>query len=201
MENDKILVRKRIVKSKTEAHFVLRVLCDTGETESLRQGIGLCLSGLNNPQIDDLFERYPDLLQQYGVKEMLEGGITIAGYTEEEIKAAGLLSGVQMVLLFYIEIREQKDNVENMEEMLRYILGSVSCGGWIDGTLQLVTGIVGTDYYERFQDRIATMGNDVRQLENLAHDPILHPHINLMTWFCLVRLFLESVYTLYDIDN
>jgi len=201
MESNNDDGQKRLVKSKADARFTLDILLQEADRENLKSGISTLLCKLENPRVNALFERYPDLLQEYGAEEMLTGNIAISGTSAHEIKTAGLLSCLQATLLFCAELKAYPNADEQYKDMLEYLLRSIACEDFIREMLLMVVGVVGADYYAIFRKKIDALGVGPEEIYSLENDPELQEHLDLMTWFCLVRLFLESVYVYFEIDN
>ena len=188
---------KKLVESAEQAKRVLDMLLPDSQ-KNLENGISELLCKLKNPKIDLLLDRYPDLLQEYGLEELLSGDPEIADTDIQDVKIAGLLSCLQLLMHFCYELKENL-NPNNMSfESLRYILNSIACSRFVHELLLVVISVVGTDYYQKFQQRIQNLDFDLQSALELESDPELQEHTDLMAWFALVRLFLESVYTYFN---
>lgn len=201
MKKNKNNNQKKIIKTTADAQLALDILLQDVERKNIQNGIFAFLDKLENPRVNDLFERYPDLLQEYGLEETLNGTAAISGNSSTEIKTAGLLSGLQMILLFYADLSAHPNDEGQRKQMLQYMLKSIACGDFVGEILLMVIDVVGADYYLNFRNKIDDLEVDLEQLNALTDDPELQEHLDLMTWFCLVRVFLESVYVLYDTAN
>lgn len=183
-----------IITSKADAQFTLDLLLQDADRKNLERGIYTFLGKLKNPRVNDLFERYPDLLQEYGLEETLTGTAAITGASVTEIKIAGLLSCLQVILLFSADLKAHPNDDGQQRELLQYILKSIACGDFVAEILLMVIDVVGVDYYRSFRTKIDSLGADLEEIYSLENDAALQEHLDLMTWFCLVRVFLESVY-------
>lgn len=188
---------KKLVKSKEEAKRVLDMLLPDSQ-KNLENGISELLDKLKNPKIDLLLDRYPDLLQEYGLEELLSGNLEIADTDIQDVKIAGLLSCLQLLMHFCYELKENPNPNNKTFDSLRYILNSIACSRFVHELLLVVISVVGTDYYQNFQQRIQNLDFDLQSALELESDPELQQHTDLMAWFALVRLFLESVYTYFN---
>jgi hypothetical protein len=191
---------KKLVKSAEQAKRVLDMLLPDSQ-KNLENGISELLDKLKNPKLDTLLDRYPDLLQEYGLEELLSGDLEIADTDIQDVRIAGLLSCLQLMMHFCHELKENP-NPNNMSyESLRYILNSIACSRFVHELLLVIISVVGTDYYQKFQQRVQNLDLDLQSAIELENDPELQEHIYLMTWFALSRLFLESVYTYFGIPD
>jgi hypothetical protein len=188
---------KKLVKSAEEAKRVLDMLLPDSQ-KNLENGISELLDKLKNPKINLLLDRYPDLLQEYSLEELLSGDLEIADTDIQDVKIAGLLSCLQLLMHFSYELKENP-NPNNMSfDSLRYILNSIACSRFVHELLLVVISVVGTNYYQKFQQRIQNLDFDLQSALELESDPELQQHTDLMAWFALVKLFLESVYTYFN---
>lgn len=145
-----------------------------------------------------MLDRYPDLLQEYDLEQLLSGSLEITDTKMQDVKTAGLLSCLQLLIHFCYELKENPNPVDNRFESLRYILNSITSYRFVNELLHIVISVVGEDYYEKFQQRIQLLDFNLENAIGLESDPELQEHIDLMVWFALVRLFLESVYTYFN---
>jgi len=189
--------QKRIIKSEVDAQFALDRLLQGDDLRNLENGIYTFLIKLDNPRVNTLFDSYPDLLQEYGLEDTPTGNIQIDGNSPNEMKTAGLLSCLQVILSLSADLKAHPDGDGLQLEALRYILKSIGCGDFVREILLMVIGVTGEDYYRSFRDKTDTLGADLEQLNSFTEDPELQEHLDLMTWFCIVRIFLESVYMHY----
>lgn len=201
MKNNKnFKEEKKLVRSMQQARTVLDMFLLNSE-KSLESGISELLDKLKNPNLDLLLDRYPDLLQEYDLDELLSGDLEIKGAEMQDVKTAGLLSCLQLLVHFCGELKEHPNSKDRRFDSLRYILNSIACSRFVQELLHVILLVVGTDYYERFQLRIQNMDLTPESEAELENDPELKEHINLMTWLALTRLFLESVYTYFSIPD
>lgn len=166
--------------------------------KNFENGILQLLDKFNNSQLDLLLERYPDLLQEHDLEELLSGNLEINGAEMQDVKTAGLLSCLKLLVHFCGELKEQPDPEDSRFDSVRYILKSIACSRFVEELLLVVLSMVGPDYYEKFQLRIQNLDFNPESEAELENDPELKEHINVMTWLALARLFLESVYTYFS---
>jgi hypothetical protein len=188
---------KKLVKSAEQAKRVLDMLLPDSQ-KNLENGISELLHKLKNPNLDLLLDRYPDLLQEYGLEELLSGDLEIADTDKQDVKIAGLLSCLQLLLHFCYELKENPNPNNKTFDSLRYIISSITCSRFVCELLLVIISVVGTDYYQKFKQRIQNLDFDLQSALELESDPELQEHTDLMAWFALVRLFLESVYTYFN---
>ncbi|PWJ90642.1 hypothetical protein BC749_1207 [Flavobacterium araucananum] len=198
MKNNKNFKKeKKLVKSLEQAKTALDMLLGNSK-KNLESGISELLGKLKNPKLDLLLDRYPDLLQEYDLEELLSGNLEITDAEIQDVKTAGLLSCLQLLIHFCCELKEDPNPADKRFDSLRYILKSINCTLFVHELLFVIVTLVGADYYQKFQQRIQSADFDWESALELENDPELKEHIDLMTWFALVRLFLESVYTYFN---
>jgi hypothetical protein len=199
MKNDKNFKKeKRLVKTVSQARTVLNMFLLDSQKLNIEREISGLIEKLENPKLDLLMDRYPDLLQHYDLKELLSGNIEIADENMQDLKRAGLLSCLQLLLHFSYELKENPNPSDKRFDNLRYILSSITSRDFVHELLIMVISVVGVNYYEKFQKRIQNLDIDLEDTRVLESDPELQPHIDLMAWFALTRLFLESIYTYFS---
>lgn len=199
MKNDKNFKKeKRLVKSVGQAKTALSMLLQDSEKLNLERGISGLLDKLKNPKLDLLLDRYPDLLQEYDLEQLFSGSLEITDAKKQDIKTAGLLSCLQLLIHFCYELKENPDPADNRFDSLRYILSSITSYEFVYELLIIIVYVVGENYYEKFQQRIQYLDFNLENAIDLENDPELQEHIDLMVWFALARLFLESVYIYFN---
>lgn len=202
MKNNKNFKKEKIlVKSVAQANIALNMLLRDSGLQNLEKGISGLIDKLKNPKIDLLLDRYPDLLQEYDLDQLLSGRLEITDAKVQDVKTAGLLSCLQLLIHFCYEVKENPNPADNRFDSLRYILNSITCSQFIQELLIIIVSVVGENYYEKFQQKIQYLDFDLENAIGLESDPELQEHINLMIWFALVPLFLESVYTYFNNPN
>jgi hypothetical protein len=198
MKNNKnVKKEKTLVKSTEQAKTALHMLLQHSN-KNLESGIPELLDKLKNPKLDLLLDRYPDLLQEYDLEELLSGDLEITDAAMQDVKTAGLLSCLQLLIHFCYELKENPNPNDKRFDSLRYILNSITCSQFVHELLFAIITVVGADYYKKFQQSIQNLHFDLESAIELENDPELNEPIDLMTWFALVRLFLESVYTYFN---
>lgn len=78
---------------------------------------------------------------------------------------------------------------------------SISCDKLLREILIIVISVTGIDHYQQFQQKIQELDLELDGAKRLENDTDLQEHSNLMIWFALVRLLLESVYTYFNVQN
>lgn len=199
MKNNKNFKKeKRLVKSIAQAKIALNMLLQDSEKWNLESGISGLIDKLENPKLDLLLDRYPDLLQEYDLEQLLSGSLDITDTKMQDVKTAGLLSCLQLLIHFCYELKDNPNPADRRFDSLRYILNSITSYHFVHELLIIILSVVGENYYEKFQQRIQYLDFDLENARVLENDPELQEHIDLMGWFALVRLFLESVYTYFN---
>lgn len=202
MENNKNFKKeKRLVKTGEQAKTALNMLFQDSKKLNLEKGISGLLDKLENPNLDLLLDRYPELLQEYELEQLLSGELEIPDAEISDVKTAGLFSCLQLLTHFCYELKENPNPSDDCYDSLRYILRSISSDKFVHDLLIIIVSVVGVEYYEKFQQRIQNLDFSLESAKGLENDPDLQEHIDLMAWFALVRLFLESVYTYFNIPD
>lgn len=202
MENNKNFKKgKRLIKSAQQAKTALNMLLQDSEKFNIEKGISELLKKLENPKLDLLLDRYPELLQEYELEELLSGELEIPDAETSVVMTAGLFSCLQLLIHFCYELKENPNPSDDCYDSLRYILRSISSDKFVHDLLIIIVSVVGVEYYEKFQQRIQNLDLSFESAKGLENDPELQEHIDLMAWFALVRLFLESVYTYFNISD
>ena len=71
----------------------------------------------------------------------------------------------------------------------------------IEGIITFILTLTGVDYYDYFQKRMKSDGFDLQETVASKSDPKLLKHIDLMMFFGLARLFAETLYWHFEIEN
>ena len=202
MENNENFKKgKRLIKSAQQAKTALNMLLQDSEKFNIEKGISELLKKLENPKLELLLDRYPELLQEYGLEQLLSGELEIPDNEIIDVKTAGLFSCLQLLIHFCYELKENPNPSDYSYDSLRYILRSISSDKFVHDLLIIIVSVVGLDYYEKFQHKIQYLDLSLESARDLENDPELQEHTELMAWFALVRLFLESVYTYFNVPD
>lgn len=199
MENNQNFKKgKKLIKSAQQAKTALNMLLQDSEKSNLEKGISELLDKLKNPKLDLLLDRYPELLQEYELEQLLSGELEIPDAEASDVKTAGLFSCLQLLIHFCYELKENPNPSDDCYDSLRYILSSISSDKFVHDLLIIIVSVVGIEYYEKFQQIIQDLDLDLESARRLENDPELQEHVDLMAWFALIRLFLESVYIYFN---
>ncbi|CAD0004359.1 hypothetical protein [Flavobacterium chungangense] len=169
---------KKLVKSTAEAKTALHILMQNPK-ENLEDGISELIEKLKNPKLHVLLDRYPDLLQEYDLEELLSGDLEITDTKIQDVRTAGLLSCLQLLMHFCYDLKENPNPADKQFDSLRYILNSITCSQFVQELLFIVITVVGADYYQKFQQRIENLDFDLESAIALENDPELKQHIHL----------------------
>jgi hypothetical protein len=178
-KNKNFKKEKTLVKSAEQAETALSMLLQNSK-KNLESGISELLSKLKNPKFDLLLDRYPDLLQEYDLEELLSGDLEIIDAETQDVRTAGLLSCLQLLIHFCCDLKENPNSVDKHFDSLRYILSSITCYEFVHELLLLVISITGTDYYQKFQQKIQNLEFSFEKAQALQNDPDLQEHIEMM---------------------
>jgi len=202
MENNEIIKKeKRIVKSVDEAKQVLKMLMQDSEKSNLENGITKLIPQLNNIEIDLLMDKYPEILQQYRLKDLLSGACSVTDTKKEDVKIAGLFTCLYLLVEFCYELEHDLHSDEQSLESLRYVLDAIDLEQLFDELWRIILSVVGIPYYEKFQSKIQDTKLNFEDLLSLEVDTELQEHFELVSWFALMRLFLEAVYLNYTVSD
>ncbi|MGV8993827.1 MAG: hypothetical protein ACOH1O_06975 [Flavobacterium sp.] len=192
---------KSIVKSAEQAKNVLDMLLQVSERENLEKGLSELMDKLKNPKIDLLMDKYPELLQEYELKQLLSNNVEIRDAEMNDIRTAGLFSCLQLLIHFCSELKGNPSPNDDFYDSLRFMLCSISSHKLVHDLLIIIVSVVGIEYYEKFQHKIQDLDLSLESARDLENDPELQEHVELMAWFALVRLFLESIYTCFNVPE
>lgn len=210
MRNKKQTTENSLIKTMDQAKISFTMLLKKHQKEELINGIFNLLEKLNNPEIEKLLDNYPELLQKNDLKELLSGNIEIPNVSRQNIRTAGLVSNLLALISFCSELTDHTNRIIPHQEIqndnlslptIQYIIRSISLEDLLKHLLSTIILIAGTDYYEKFQQKIDSKNFATKDILKLDKDPELQEHIDLMLWFALIRLFLESVYFYFNPEN
>ncbi|AZA77796.1 hypothetical protein EG359_10305 [Chryseobacterium joostei] len=194
---------KQLVHTKEQAKIALNILVQNSQGEDLELGLFRLRDQLNNPRLTELLDSYPDLIQKYELGKLLSGKIEIKDASRQDIKTAGLMSCILLLIHFYFA--KDKDNLRRSEndelkhfDSIKYILNSITSEKCINELFILILSIVGIDYFEKYQEKIKDPDFVLKQTIGFDNDPEMDEHIDMMVWFALVRLFIEAIFIYYD---
>lgn len=206
MKNNKHFSKdKWLVKTREQAEIALRILVQNSQGEDLESGIFSLLDQMNNPKLTELLDNYPDLIQEYKLEELLEGNIGVKNASTQDIKTAGLLSCILLLIHFYFDKDEgnlSKCKVDDVIQFdsINYIMNAITSEVCINELFLLILSIVGIDYFEKYQQKMKDPDFVLKQTIGYDNDPEMDLHIDLMVWFALVRLFIQAIFIYYDSD-
>jgi hypothetical protein len=161
------------------------------------------LDQLNNPKLTELLDNYPDLIQECQLEKLLSGKDDIKDASKQDIKTAGLLSCLLLLIHFYFEgisndLKKSKLNQLNNFDSINYILNATTSEEFINELFLLVLSVVGMDYFEKYQENMKEPDFVLKQTIGFDNDSEMDEHIDMMVWFALVRLFIEAIFIYYD---
>ena len=194
---------KQLVKTREQAEIALGILVQNSQGEDLEAGIFNLRDQLNSPQLTELLDNYPDLIQEYKLEELLAGSIDFKDASTQDVKTAGLLSCLLLLIHFYFDKDKgnlSKSKVDDVTQFdsINYIMNAITSEECINELFLLILSIVGIDYFKKYQENMKDPDFVLKQTLGFDSDPEMGVHIDMMVWFALVRLFIEAIFIYFD---
>lgn len=198
---------KQLVQTREQAEIALSILVQNSQGEDLEIGIFRLRDQLNNPRLTELIDSYPDLIQEYELENLLAGKIEIKDASVQDVKTAGLMSCILLLIHFYfddksnhsVESKSETDELDNFNST-QYIINATTSEKCINELFLLILSIVGIGYFEKYNEKMKDPDFVFKQTVGFDNDPEMDLHIDLMVWFALLRLFIEAIFIYYDSD-
>ncbi|KQS95202.1 hypothetical protein [Chryseobacterium sp. Leaf394] len=194
---------KQLVQTREQAEIALSILVQNSLGEDLEIGTFKLLDELNNPRLSELLDSYPDLIQAYELEKLLSGKIDIKDASVQDVKTAGLLSCLLLLIHFYFD--KDKGNLSKCKvddvtqfDSINYIMNAITSEECINELFLLILSIVGTDYFKKYQENMKDPDFVLKLTLGFDSNPEMDLHIDMMVWFVLVRLFVEAIFIYYD---
>lgn len=206
---DKEKMNGRIIDSIEKVDITFKLLSDKRQIDELNKGIYLLMNKLGSEDINVLFDRYPRLIQKYSIKEMFSGNIEIPNIDSHSLKIAGLLTCLQFLISSFTDFIDEFGNSiplketenSNSYQAENYIISSILLDDYLKELFLTILSIIGEDYYQKFLEKIGSPDFTIDDILKLDKDIELQEHIDLMVWFSLIRVFLETIYFYFDPEN
>jgi len=200
---------KRLINSTGQVEVTFRLLSDKRQIDELNKGIYQLLDKLVNTEVSELFERYPRLIQKYSIKQLLSGRANIPNTNSQCLKIAGLLTCLQFLISSFPEFVDQSGQLVPLKEIENsdfyqaenYMITSISLDDYLEEIFLTILSVTGEEYYQKFTRKIGNINFTLDDILKLENDPELQKHIDLMIWFALVRILLESLYFYFNPEN
>ncbi len=201
--------KERIINSMEMVETSFKLLSDKRQIDELNKGIYQLLGKLGNSEVTELFDRYPRLIQKYSSKELFSGNIEIPDIDSANLKIAGLLTYLQFLISSIPDFVDQSGRIIPADEIKNdrsyqaehYIISSIPLDDYIEHLLLTVVSATGVEYYQKFTRKIGNINFTLDDILKLENDVELQEHIDLMMWFALVRILLESLYFYFNPEN
>lgn len=199
-----------LIKTIDQAKISFPMLLEEKQREELINGIFKLIKKLENPEIDRLLDHYEDFIQNYDLKDLLYGNIEVENASRLDTKTAAITSCVLALIAFSSELLDNEGKMiapDNVPEdnialpAMQYIISCIAINDLLEYLLYTIVSVVGLEYYNAFQEKIANKNFANENIRNLENDEELKKHIDLMAWSALIRLFLESIYVYFNTDN
>jgi len=196
---------KQLVQTREQAEIALSILVQNSQGVDLELGIFCLRDQLNNPRLTELLDSYPDLIQECELEKLLSGEIEIKDASRRDVKTAGLLSCLLLLIHFYFD--NDKGNLSKCKvddvtrfDSINYIMNAITSEECINELFLLIISVVGIDYFKKYQEKMKDPDFVFKQTIGYDNDPEMAVHIDMMVWFALVRLFIEAIFIYYDSD-
>jgi len=212
--NENLSKQNKLVHTREQAKIVLDILSEHSDLQktNLEDGIILLIKGLNNPKLNNILHDYPSLMQEYNLANLLSGNIPVDTSSRQDVKTAGLLSCLQLIINLYFAILQKgykdlilrKTELYNANEVieeynsLKLLISSVNSEDFINEIFHLIIEIVGVEYYEKFQKEVQITEFILESALGFKVDSYFEKHLDLMIWFPLVRMFLEAIFICFN---
>ncbi|PQA96666.1 hypothetical protein B0A69_00815 [Chryseobacterium shigense] len=201
--------KERIINSMEMVETSFKLLSDKRQIDELDKGIYRLLGKLGNSQVTELFDRYPRLMQKYSSKELFSGNIEIPNINSANLKIAGLLTYLQFLISSISDFIDQSGRIIPADEIKNdrsyqaehYIINSIPLDDYIEHLFLTVVSATGEEYYRKFIEKTGNPDFTIDEIQKLENDTELQEHIDLMAWFGLVRILLESLYFYFNPEN
>lgn len=201
--------KERIINSIEMVETSFKLLSDKRQIDELNKGIYQLLGKLGNSEVTELFDRYPRLIQKYSSKELFSGNIEIPDIDSANLKIAGLLTYLQFLISSIPDFVDQSGYIIPAEEIKNdksyqaehYIINSIPLDDYIEHLFLTVVSATGEEYYRKFIEKTGNPDFTIDEIQKLENDTELQEHIDLMAWFGVVRLLLESLYFYFNPEN
>lgn len=206
---DKEKTSKKIVDSMEMVAVSFKLLSDKRQMEELNKDIYRLLGKLGNAEVTELFDRYPRLIQKYSIKELFSENIEIPDINSANLKIAGLLTYLQFLISSIPDFIDQSGRIIPVDEIKNdksyqaehYIINSIPLDDYIEHLFITVVSATGEEYYGKFIEKTGNTDFTIDDIQKLENDTELQQHIDLMAWFGVVRLLLESLYFYFNTEN
>jgi len=201
--------KERIINSIEMVETSFKLLSDKRQIDELNKGIYQLLGKLGNSEVTELFDRYPRLIQKYSSKELFSGNIEIPNINSANLKIAGLLTYLQFLISRIPDFIDQSGRIISADEIKNdksyqaehYIISSIPLDDYIEHVFLTVVSATGEEYYRKFTKKLCSSDFTIDEIQKLENDTELQEHIDLMAWFGLVRILLESLYFYLNPEN
>lgn len=200
----------RLITTMDQSEYAFSMLLEEQQKSELINGIFAFVEQLAHPDIDRILDEYPGILQQHDLKQLLSGETEIAVISRQDLITAGLVSCLLLLISFTSELTDDENRIVPLSSIkeddialasIRYIISCVSLKDFLKHLLLTVISITGAEYYKKFQQKIRSENFETKDMKKLKQDEEIRMHIDLMLWFALIRLFLESVYFYFNDPN
>jgi len=200
----------RLIKNIDQAQITFPMLLEKRQREELIEGIFKLIQKLENPEINRLLDHYEDFIQNYDLKDLLYGNIEVLNASRLDTKTATIASCLLALIAFSSELLDNDGRMIPLNDIpedniavsaIEYIISSIVLDDLLEYLLYSIISIVGVEYYTAFQQKIGSKDFANEDILHLENDIELKEHIDLMAWFAVIRLFLESVYFYFKDEN
>lgn len=199
-----------LIKTSDQAKIAFQILLEEQQREELISGVFKLIEKSGNPEIDRLLDHYEDFIQNYDLKDLLYGHTEVMGASSLDTQTAAILSCLLALIAFSAELRDPEGKMIPVDDIpgdhlalqaIQYITRSMDLPDLMEYLLHTVISIVGLPYYTAFHEKMGSKDFTKEELLALEDEEEWKEHIDLMAWFALMRLFLESIYVYFNSAN
>ena len=208
---------KNLVNSLQDAQFIFRTLFTDYTEDTLTNGVHLWLEKTKDPIALRLFLNLPELIELYGIEDFLDGRIDIPEVDNKQSMRNARLAACLLYLiatcwkLFGEKIHKQPacswplTDVQKTDlDSIHKTLGKISLDDVQMELSKSLMLIVGRPYFKLFFDKLKPFDNNKmnkRDTKKFDNEPALKPHMQLMLWMSIMRIFLDAVYFYFGKEN
>lgn len=198
-----------LVNTQAHAELAFRTLFESYKADTLTDGILLWLGKTDQLICLQMFLSLPKLMKENDFDDFLKGKLKMdADCDKQSVRIVGIAAALLSLITGCWELfgKEIHTNPTCSWPHSNYEDGSL---GIIEEVLERLSltdiqhelaasllSIIGEKYYNLFLEKLSPLGNNAStsQMNEFQEDPELKEHMQLMSWYGLMRFFLDAVY-------